>query len=240
MNDSPIIVALDGKSLSESLDIAEVLHGHVWGYKVNDLYAQHGLEAVKRLAYRGRVMLDAKWYDIPNTVRNYARRVLAMGTYKPDIVTVHGGGGREMILAASMLLKNTICAVTCLTSFDELDSNRIWGVSPAEVVNKLVKEATAGKASYVVCSPQELGLACFEQKNKWSFKGQLITPGIRPAWYQDKNDDQERTMTPAEAMAAGADFLVMGRPILTAENRLDAVKRTLDEIEEGKQTEVGA
>ena len=233
---SPIIVALDGKSMDESLDIAEKLEGKVWGFKANDLYAVHGLEGIKRLALRGRVMLDAKWHDIPNTVKNYAERVAVMGEYVPEIVTVHASGGRDMILAASMALPGKIAAVSCLTSLNENRTQEMFALTPAMMVTNLAKEVVAGNASFMVCSPQELGLACFEKKYDWAFKGKVITPGIRPVWYQDANDDQERTMTPAEAMAAGADYLVMGRPILRAENMAEAADRTWEEIKDWQRS----
>jgi orotidine-5'-phosphate decarboxylase len=229
---NPIIVALDGKSMDESLDIAERLKDKVWGFKANDLYALHGLEGIKRLAYRGRVMLDAKWHDIPNTVKNYAKRVTQMGEYYPVIATVHASGGREMISAASEALRGfcQVAAVTCLTSLDADVTEEVFAMSPESMVTRLVEEATEGGAGMVVCSPQELGLSCFNKKHKWAFKGSIITPGIRPEWHQDAADDQKRTMTPAEAMAAGADYLVMGRPILQAENMVEAAEKTLAEI----------
>lgn len=229
---NPIIVALDAKDMAKSLDIAEQLEGKVWGFKLNDLLTEHGLEAAKRLSYRGRVMLDAKWHDIPNTVKNMAKAVLRMGEYHPVIATVHASGGSEMINAAAETLRGIceVAAVTCLTSLDEDAVTRMFAMSPPDMVNRLVAEASAGNANLVVCSPQELKLSCFNKKNKWGFKGSIITPGIRPAWYQDENDDQERVMTPAEAMAAGADYLVMGRPILRAENVVEAAERTLEEI----------
>lgn len=230
--DNPIIVALDGMDEEQALAMAERLAGHVWGYKVNDLFFEKGLDIVEKLGVIGNVMLDAKLYDIPNTVGNVAKKFARAPV---DLLTVHATGGVRMIKAAVEHMGDKVVAVTALTSFDENECHRSYGKSPSQAVDDLVMIARDGGAGHVVCSPLELGLPCFTAAGSFTFTGKKITPGIRPAWYQDAGDDQKRTMTPVEAMRAGADFLVMGRPIIRAEDPKEAAMKTLEEIRGGME-----
>lgn len=232
--DSPLIIALDGKTPEESLELAEKLKDYVWGFKVNDLFFEMGWEIVEALGKLTNVMLDVKLFDIPNTVGNIAAR---FSTRPVDLVTVHATGGEAMIRQAVHHMKDKVVAVTCLTSFDDEACDRSYNLTPETVVTALAKIAKAGGASYVVCSPKELGLACFNKKQPWAFQGKKIVPGIRPLWFQMQGaDDQERTMTPEDAMTRGADMLVMGRPILQSPDPLEAVQRTLEEIEQRRRS----
>lgn len=234
MDYNPIIVALDGKGYDESLEIAERLRGRVAAFKVNDLFFDMGVAIVQELEQFGPVMLDAKLHDIPNTVGNTAKRFA--GTVDATIITVHASGGPDMIRAAVEHLPGRIAAVTVLTSLDVHNVHRVFGRLPEIEVTELVKIAVDGGASYIVCSPKELGLSVFREDFK-EFMGRgselkKIVPGIRPLWFQEKGD-QKRTATPAEAMEAGADFLVMGRAILGADDPVEAIERTLEEIRKG-------
>ena len=244
MVDNPIIVALDGMDVATALETAEALRGKVWGVKVNDLFFEHGLSVVQMLKEHTNVMLDWKGHDIPNTVKNtgakfaadLAAQTLMDQTVNPtrstglkaDIVTVHASGGVPMMQEAVRTLApdTSVAAVTVLTSLDDMQCRMIYGDEPSVVVERLARFAMTAGASYIVCSPQELDTLSSMPLPK-------ITPGIRPAWFQDKGD-QKRTTTPAEAMANGARFLVMGRPILKAEcGPVEAAERTLEEIAKG-------
>lgn len=221
--DNPIIVALDGIDFDKANAIAERLKDHVWGFKINDLYFEHGMTAVCALSVFGPVMLDGKFHDIPNTVKNTTEKIAAK--CDPGIVTVHASGGKDMIAAAVENLPGKIAAVTVLTSLDEEACLDIYNIRPQRAVERLAHRAQEAGASYVVCSPLELGKLKHISLPK-------IVPGIRPLWYQEA-DDQARKMTPSEAMEAGAGFLVMGRPILRADDPVEAAQRTTEEIKKG-------
>lgn len=247
---NPIIVALDGMTSADALATAEALRGKVWGVKVNDLFFAHGIAIVRMLKEHQRVMLDWKGHDIPNTVTNTATKfttppvvrdaddqpvtmadaMVAPGStgQQPDIVTVHASGGVPMMQAAVRTLApaSSVAAVTVLTSLDTAACQAIYGAGPAAVVAHFAQMAVEAGVAYLVCSAQELDILSSVALPK-------ITPGIRPAWFQDRGD-QQRTTTPAEAIARGARFLVMGRPILKAAcGPVEAAERTLAEIAKG-------
>lgn len=221
---NPIIVALDGKTYDESVELASKLSGKVGAVKLNDLFFECGIAVVEEMMGLGcPVMLDGKFHDIPNTVKNTLRRLKDVDGI--EIVTVHASGGLEMMSAAFKEMPGRIAAVTVLTSLDEIMCEGIYGMQPSGVVLRLAKTAYVASASYVVCSGHELG----------TLKGldiKKIVPGIRPKWYQSKGD-QKRTMTPHQAIEAGADYLVMGRAITTADDPVAAVERTLEEMTYG-------
>ncbi|MDP3730979.1 MAG: orotidine-5'-phosphate decarboxylase [bacterium] len=191
-----IIIALDGMSEVEALRIAKLLKGKVWGFKINDLlFADPGI--IKKLKKFGNVFADAKLYDIPNTVANSVRRLSAVGA---DMITVHASGGIEMMRAAKENAGHSkILAVTVLTSFKG---------SQNKIVLKLAREAEKAGLDGIVCSGHEL---------KYVSKLPLlkVVPGIRPKGYNRK-DDQKRTVTAEEAVKLGADYLVIGRPIINS------------------------
>lgn len=229
--DNPIIVALDGMDEVAALDMARRLQGYVWGFKVNDLFFKMGIDVLKLLGPWGKIMLDGKFHDIPNTVANTLNQL--QSAERPDIITVHASGGREMISAAVHRFPSEIAAVTVLTSIDSERCNHVYNSDTSAAVTRLAAEAKAGGASYVVCSAKELKLSIFQENYEWACKAPKIVPGIRPKWFQDEGDDQKRTATPAEAMADGAAFLVMGRPILRADDPCKAAEDTLEEIRKG-------
>lgn len=224
--DNPIIVALDALDYTTARETAKKLQGSVWGFKVNDLYFEMGLSIVEELAEFGNVMLDAKLHDIPNTVANTTAK---MKDTKAAIVTVHASGGQTMIRAAADNLPGRVAAVTVLTSHDMNECKAIFGHYTTEAVEKLAYMARDGGAAYIVCSAKELDMPIFEEGDVDLPK---IVPGIRPVWYQTP-DDQKRTATPVEAIQLGAKFLVMGRPILRADDPVKAAQDTLDEIQKG-------
>lgn len=206
---SPVLVALDLPSLSDALDLARRVAPHVGGFKVGlELMMSEGPRAVAEVAEIGMpVFADAKLHDIPNTVAGAAR---ALGRHGARWVTVHPGG-REMVRVATEALGEGsggfagILVVTVLTSLDQDDLTEL-GVTrrlPEQVTAMAILAAEVG-AEGVVCSPAEI-----EAARRGAPDATVVTPGVRPAG--PAGDDQKRVATPAEAIAAGANWLVVGR-----------------------------
>ena len=217
---NPIIVALDLPSQQKALELAEKLAPLVGAFKVGkQLFISSGPDVVRKLRATGaKVFLDLKLHDIPNTV---AKAVIAATDLDVQMTTVHASGGTEMLAAAenaaheqaAMLRADPllVLAVTVLTSMDEGNLAELGvGGKVQEQVLRLAKLATVAGLRGLVCSPQEIEMLRAELGDDI----QLVTPGIRPATI--KADDQKRTMTPAEAVQAGANWLVIGRPITGA------------------------
>ncbi len=220
---NPIIVALDGKSWEEILPIVDPLRTTGCILKVNDLLFDKGIEwLVPNLSVYGRVMVDLKGHDIPNTLENVAKR---LRKNPPWAVTVHASAGEEGIRALVKALEGTrimVLAVTVLTSFDEKTCEEIYSRKPLDQVRAL--EAVAAKAGVhgFVCSPEEVS-------ELRSFGKILVTPGVRSPG-ADKGD-QKRVDTPHAAVERGANYLVMGRQIVGAPDPVAEVRRVLtDEL----------
>lgn len=210
MPELPIIVALDGMSQNDALDIARRLKGMVWGFKVNDLLFDD-VKIISKLKKFGKIFADVKLYDIPNTVKNSVEKLSKAGV---DIITVHASGGVEMMRAAKRAAGlSKIVGVTVLTSKA--------GDARHEVL-KLAKNIESSGLDGMVCSAYELKFL----KNTKLLK---IVPGIRSVWYKTR-DDQKRTATPLAALKAGANLLVIGRPITKSKDPVDAIKKILVEI----------
>ncbi len=220
-----ILVALDMTDVDSAKALAVTLSGHVGGIKLGkEFFTANGPAGVRAVTGAGQpVFLDLKFHDIPNTVAGALRAALALG---PMILNVHAAGGAAMMRAAAKAVATAegtrplLIAVTVLTSLGDDDLAEI-GVpaSAAEQVLRLAKLAQASGLDGVVCSAHEITAiraACGPD-----FK--LVVPGIRPAW-ADKGD-QKRVMTPAQAVALGADYLVIGRPITAAEDPVGAAQR---------------
>jgi orotidine-5'-phosphate decarboxylase len=221
--ENPIILALDGVSRDLALTVARRLSGKIWGFKLNDLYFAHGPEILAAFAKHGRVFLDAKFHDIPNTVANTVGRLAGQPA---DIITVHASGGPAMIRAAAQAAPDRIAAVTVMTAIDAQLCERVYNQQPNEQVRSLAEIAVEGEATYLVSSAHELHRVSDLNLVK-------IVPGIRPLWYSAAGDDQRRVMTPVQAMEAGAQLLVIGRPILSSPDPIEAAERTIEEIERG-------
>ncbi|MDP3901242.1 MAG: orotidine-5'-phosphate decarboxylase [bacterium] len=230
--DSPVIIPLDGMDRAEALRTASHLSDLAWGFKVNDQLIQEGAKIVydlKRLT-GARIFADPKLHDIPNTVRNSVRVLRDAGA---DLITVHASGGIEMMQAAAEEMPDGILAVTVLTSLHDDEENgnneirHIYGKSLRQTVREMALDAAGAGVRGIVSSAQELDVLNEEPLKKLL----KVTPGIRPEWYQVA-DDQARTMTPREALEQGADLLVIGRPILRADDPLKALQRTLQECAE--------
>ncbi|MCL4130680.1 UNVERIFIED_CONTAM: hypothetical protein GTU68_038683 [Idotea baltica] len=208
-----------------ALKLASELSGEVWGFKVNDLLLECGVSIIQKLGQHGKVFADAKVHEIPNTTKNSVRRLSKAGA---SIITVHASGGRAMLQAADDAAGEAlVCAVTVLTSLTDADSQEIYSSdSKSKVISfaRLVKESGLGG---IICSPQEL-VALNQDEDCRSLA--KVCPGVRPSWY-GKADDQNRVATPEQAISDGASLLVVGRPITSAENPVEAAKKIEAEIE---------
>jgi orotidine-5'-phosphate decarboxylase len=209
---SPLAVALDTADLAVAVRWATAVAPHVSAAKIGlELFCAEGPAAVEKIRGSAEldIFLDLKLHDIPATVAGAARAVAAVA---PAYLTVHACGGPAMIAAAAEALPATkIAAVTILTSLDAEDLNRL-GISgtPAQAVRRLAVLAVAAGARALVCSPQEVALV----RAAVGPDIELITPGVRPAG--GDRQDQARVATPEQALADGADLLVVGRPITGA------------------------
>ncbi len=227
-----LIVAVDAPSLEAAGEIAARLEGAVRWFKVgSELFTAAGPAAVTALLRRGRVFLDLKFHDIPATV---AGAVASAGRLGVDLLDVHASGGSEMLRAAQeAALRSaapgrsapTVIAVTFLTSGDSavMDEAGMRG-TPGEAALRLARLAHASGLGGVVASP--LDAAAIRAACGADFL--IVCPGIRPAGAG--RDDQRRVQTPREAIAAGADMLVVGRSITRAPDPRRAVEEILREI----------
>ena len=209
---APVAVALDAPDIDVAAHWATAVTPHVSTVKIGlELYLRYGPAVVATV--RGgsgvQVFLDLKLHDIPNTVAGAARAVAKL---RPEIITVHAAGGADMIRAAVKAAPDTIVAgVTLLTSIGGTDLTELGMDGPVhDAVLRMAALAVRAGARGLVCSPQEVSAVRAEVGPDVL----LITPGIRPAGAT--SDDQARIATPEEALKAGADLLVIGRPITKA------------------------
>jgi len=237
-----IAVALDVDSAATARRLAEVLRGRVGWLKVGlQLFTAAGGPLVKELSGAGhRVFLDLKLHDIPNTVSSAAVEAARLGA---AMLNVHASGGVEMMRRAAEEIarearrsgreRPLLIAVTALTSLDDSDLARIGLMGPPdELVLRLAGLARFAGCDGVVCSPREIR----PLRESLGRDFMIVTPGIRPAWATPApmaGDDQKRIATPAEALADGADVIVVGRPVTGSADPAGAVERILDEIESG-------
>ena len=229
-----IFTALDTTDVNKAVSLANTLAGHIGGAQVRkEFFTANGPEGVRRVSETGLpVFIDLKWHDIPNTVAGAVRASLPL---KPAIVNVHAAGGAAMLRAAADAAAEAgddrplVLAVTLLTSLDESDLRAI-GVerdATTQVVH-LARLAQDNGIDGVVCSAYEI--KALREACGPDFK--LLVPGIRPEWAA--TGDQKRVMTPAEAVAKGADYLVIGRPITGADDPLEAANRIAQELEQAQ------
>lgn len=219
-----LIVALDIDSLNEALRLADSLAPHVGRFKVGfELFVRSGWEGVRQVAERAPVLLDLKLHDIPATV---VRTLRIIGELNVDMVTLHSSGGSTMMREACAVVPHLrLLAVTVLTSLSEKDL-RVLGIDRdlKTVAGQRALLAVADGCAGVVASPQEALLI----RRLLGPQPIIVTPGVRPAG--SAQGDQRRTATPRAAIAAGADFVVVGRPIRDAPNPLAAAKAIVDDI----------
>lgn len=228
-NDSKVIVALDYPTAQQANAFVEQLDAGLCKLKVGkELFTAEGPKFVEGLVSNGfDVFLDLKFHDIPNTVANACSVAADLGVW---MVNVHALGGRKMMTAASNALatKQTrplLIAVTILTSMGTGDISEI-GLSgePADNVARLAALTEESGLDGVVCSPKEVTM--LREQRGTGFN--LVTPGIRPA--DSDKGDQQRVMTPADAIRAGSSYLVIGRPITQAKDPVAALKSINAEI----------
>lgn len=230
MNTTPVIVALDYPNEKQALSFVDRIDPCSCQLKVGkEMFTLFGPQFVKELHRRGfNVFLDLKFHDIPNTT---ARAVAAAAELGVWMVNVHASGGMRMMQAAKEALepygkdRPLLIGVTVLTSMDQSDLSGIGlNVSPQEQVMRLASLTKEAGLDGVVCSAQEASIL----KAKLGQAFQLVTPGIRPAGSQQ--GDQRRIMTPREALKAGSDYLVIGRPITQADNPAQVLAAINQEI----------
>lgn len=226
-SERPLILALDLDDPTSALTLAKELREWIGVYKIGlQLFTRGGPDLIRAFVDQGHeVFLDLKFHDIPNTVH---RAVQAAAALQVRFLTVHASGGSEMLTAAVEAAagsRTQILAVTVLTSLDD-DGLREIGFDhtvSGQVVH-LARLAHESGVPGLVCSPQELELI----RSEISDPLVLVTPGIRPA--TDPVDDQKRTLSAREAILRGANYLVVGRPILQAADRVAAAQAFATEI----------
>jgi len=239
---SSLIVALDFDSLSSALKFAKQVADLVGMFKIgNQLFTAAGPAAVKEIATLGPgIFLDLKFHDIPNTVAGAVLSAAAMNGVQ--LMNVHASGGTAMLQAATQAIsagvpmgadRPRLLAVTILTSMDAKSMKEVGiGGPPKMRVVKLAQLAKKAGVDGVVASVQEakdIRKACGREFL-------IVTPGVRPEdkSSEKKKDDQARTATPAQAIRAGADFIVVGRPITAASDPRTATQAIVDEIAAAK------
>jgi orotidine-5'-phosphate decarboxylase len=210
MAQSPIILAVDTSDFDTARAWIDATRESIDIYKLGlEFFLTFGSEGIESIARESgaSIFLDLKLHDIPNTVKKSAGVVDHL---HPRFLTVHASGGAAMISAAvSAVTSTSITAVTVLTSLTDADLSDLGYAKPAlETAVSMARVATAAGATSIVCSPLEI--AAIRAVVPQSVA--IITPGVRPA-DEAGGDDQMRTMTPAQAIASGANFLVIGRPI---------------------------
>jgi orotidine-5'-phosphate decarboxylase len=221
-----IIVALDVPTKEEALTLVEKLGGQISFFKIGlQLYTAEGPEIVRAvLSTSSKVWLDLKLYDIPNTVGRAVESASRLGV---QMLTIHLSGGSEMVRAATATRVNNmlLLGVTVLTSATEetLREIGIHGKVDDQVL-RLAKLGVEAGIDGVVASSHEIK----PLRREFGDKIKIVVPGIRPSWSEPS--DQRRTMTPREALEAGADYLVMGRPIIANAQPAEAVARILQEL----------
>lgn len=242
-----IIVALDVSSPKEALELVEQLKDYVGCFKIGlqfinamlnsiitpetETWAVSNLESIRRLftALDGNIMWDGKFDDIPNTVGGASQEVVKIGV---RMFNLHASAGSEAIAKAVENKGNAlVLGVTVLTSIDKDECTSIFGAEPNKKVVQFAETLNEKGADGVICSAKEL-----EPISKGIIAGNFlrVTPGIRPKWAQ--KGDQKRVMTPAEAIKAGADYLVIGRPIRKPPEEIgspvDAANKIAEEIKQ--------
>ncbi|MGB3340393.1 MAG: orotidine-5'-phosphate decarboxylase [bacterium] len=240
MNEN-LIVSLDLNDLGKIKSIIDDLKDLVPFYKIGAIpFTYFGLELIDYLKDSGcRIMLDLKYHDIPNTVARACEAATAMGV---EFVTIHTSGGFSMLeeavkatLMASKLnniAKPKLLGITILTSIDEAYFKDLFGDLKRgleEQVIFLAQLARSAGLEGVVASPKEVRLI----RKECGKDLLIVTPGIRPRGTSVGNDDQARTMTPKEAIIAGVDHMVIGRPIVKAPDPRQAAENIIKEIEDG-------
>lgn len=217
-----IIIAIDGMEINQALSLARLLSGHVWGFKITDLLLDAGTQIIHGLHEFGLVFCDPKLCDIPSTVANSVQKLSRAGA---DIISVHAAEDIKILIAA---VKNRgsskIIGISNLTSIEKPSYRNLM----LAAYNILISRADG-----LVLSGKDIKTINRKREYKKLLK---IVPGIRPLWWnsanttENKADDQKRVTTPEYACQAGADFLVIGRPITGSDDPVATVEKIKKEI----------
>lgn len=228
---SRIIVAMDFNNADQAMALAARLDPQLCHLKVGkEIFTRCGPLIVERLQAKGfNLFLDLKFHDIPSTVARAVRAAADLGVW---MVNVHASGGRHMLVAARDALdalsgpKPLLIGVTVLTSLDSPDLLEVgFNDTPDALVERLARLTQECGLDGVVCSPQEVAML----RSVVDPEFLLVTPGIRPA--KATAGDQKRIMTPEQAIAAGSDYLVIGRPITQSQNPLEALQLIIRQLD---------
>ena len=218
-----VIVAIDLNNLKKAISLVKKLKNDVFAFKIgHEFFYNFGIEGYNKI-YKicPRIFLDLKLHDIPNTVK---KGLSAISKLKPTFTTIHISGGDNMQKVS--ILKNNkkikILGVTILTSLDKKQTLKYYKEKNVKIlVKKFAKYAKQNKINGLVCSPHEIGIVRKEVGKKMI----IVVPGIRPEKNSlGKKDDQKRVLTPKEAIKLGADYLVIGRPIIESKNPVETLK----------------
>ena len=218
-----IIVALDVNNINKALKLVKELKKEVYAFKIgHEFFFNFGIKGYKKI-YNicPRIFLDLKLHDIPNTVQ---KGLQAISKLKPIFTTIHISGGDDMQKISKLKNNKTnILGVTILTSLNEKQTLKYYKEKNVNIlVKKFAKYAKENNLDGLVCSPLEINIVRKEVGKKMI----LVVPGIRLEKKSIfKKDDQKRTLTPQEAINLGADFLVIGRPIVQSKNPLATIKK---------------
>jgi len=233
-----LIFALDAKNYEEALSWIELLSGHVGMFKIGkELFTAVGPKIIHVIKEKSqKVFLDLKFHDIPNTVARAAEAAVGLNV---DMFNIHASGGAQMMKETVSAARNAadktgranpiLLAVTVLTSLNNNDLQQIgFQKSTDELVLHLAKLAKAVGVSGVVASAQDI----VQLRKNLGNDFVIVTPGIRSS-AEEKKDDQKRTLSAYEAIKAGADYIVVGRPIRNAKEPLAACRQIIQDIEAG-------
>lgn len=226
-NRSPVILAVDTSDKKRAIELIEATRDSISIFKLGlEFFSAHGRAGVEELRHRFGdfdLFLDLKLHDIPNTVAAACKSIRDLN---PRFLTVHASGGGEMIRAAVQELpESSITAVTVLTSLNE-SSLRGMGINGSilELSISMAQQAVSSGARSIVSSPLEVAAI----RENVPSNIELITPGVRPQGAQA--NDQQRVMTPGDALKSGANFVVIGRPITAAENPSSAAQEIIESL----------
>ena len=224
---SRVILALDVSTLAQAKDIARRAAPHLAAVKIgNQLFTAEGPAAVAAMREMGlQVFLDLKYHDIPNSVGQAVASACRLGVW---MVNVHASGGAAMMRAAATVAgRPLVLGVTILTSLDEASLQATLGTTRTlrDQVKHLASEAQAAGLDGVIASPQEIR----DIREACGDRFLIATPGVRPA--DTELGDQKRVLTPGEAVRAGADYVVIGRPILAAPDPIEAARKIAEECQ---------
>ena len=226
-----VIVALDNKNLTQIIALVKKTKSYAFGFKIGkEFFYNYGIEGYKKIyKLSNNIFLDLKLHDIPNTVERALNGLIKL---KPILTTIHISGGDEMQKVTSNLKRNKtkILGVTILTSLNSSQTKKYYNNKNInQLVKKFAENAKNNNLDGIVCSPLELKTV----RKVVGSKMLIVVPGIRLEKNQNNaKDDQKRILTPKEAIKLGADYLVIGRPIVESNNPLKTIKEINKSINE--------